>query len=45
MELVGGNSANEGRVVLTRNGISGTVCDDNFDQQDAQVICNMLGYQ
>ena len=43
VKLVGGANATQGRVVLTRNGVDGTVCDDRWDDSDAKVICRMLG--
>ena len=45
IELVDGPSAEEGRVQITRNGVKGTVCDDNFDNNAATVVCRMLGYR
>lgn len=44
IDLVGGD-ANSGRVELTYDGIRGTICDDNWDNKDAKVICKMLGYR
>ncbi|CAE1270053.1 SVH1 [Acanthosepion pharaonis] len=44
VELVGGFSELNGRIEITRNGIKGTVCDDEFDNNDATVICRMLGH-
>ncbi|CAE1270069.1 DMBT1 [Acanthosepion pharaonis] len=44
IELVGGSSGLSGRIEIIRNGIRGTVCDDNFDNNDAKVICRMMGY-
>ncbi|XP_041349224.1 scavenger receptor cysteine-rich domain superfamily protein-like [Gigantopelta aegis] len=44
VELVDGPQRNEGRVEIVRNGVSGTICDDHWDEKDASVICRMLGY-
>ena len=43
--LVGGEDRFHGRLVINSNGINGTVCDDEFDYNDARVVCKMLGYK
>ena len=45
MELVNGTSRHEGRVELIRNGLRGTVCDDEWGEEEAHVVCKMLGYR
>ncbi|XP_028408891.1 uncharacterized protein LOC114531487 [Dendronephthya gigantea] len=46
IRLKGPSSANgTGRVEVFRNGKWGTICDDNWDIQDAIVACHELGYQ
>ena len=44
IRLAGDESAVRGRVEFYVKGEWGTVCADSFDQDDAEVVCRMLGY-
>ena len=44
VKLVGGDTPNEGRVEICYNNQFGTICDDNWDGNDAKVICGQLGF-
>lgn len=45
VRLVNGSTQYEGRVEICMNEVWGSVCDNNWDSNDASVICKQLGYQ
>ena len=44
VRLVNGSRPTEGRVEVCDNGQFFTVCDDNWDELEARVVCNQLNY-
>ncbi|GIL85269.1 hypothetical protein Vretifemale_13874 [Volvox reticuliferus] len=44
VRLVGGRSPQEGTVQVCRNVVWGTICDTNWNDVDARVVCRQLGF-
>ena len=44
IRLVGGLSAQEGRVEVCYSGVWGTVCGDLWGTGETSVVCRQLGY-
>ena len=44
VRLVDGRNVVEGRLEVYHEHKWGTVCSEGFDDIDAQVVCNMLGF-
>ena len=45
VRLVGGDIMNEGNVQICHNNAWGSVCDNNWDTSDSNVVCYQLGLQ
>ena len=44
IRLVGGFSTHEGRVEVCVNEVWGTVCDSDWSTEEANIVCNQLGF-
>ena len=44
MKLVDGTTKNEGRLLVYYDGEWGLVCENNFNEEDANVACRQLGF-
>ena len=44
VRLAGGSLSNEGRVDICQSGEWKTVCDNNWSDNEARVVCRQLGY-
>ena len=44
INLINGKYPSEGTIQICVDNQWGTVCDDLWDQTDATIVCNSLGY-
>ena len=44
VRLAGGSDRSHGRVEIVMDGATYTVCDDNWSNRDADVVCRSFGY-
>ena len=44
VRLAGGSDSTHGRVEITMDGATYTVCDDRWSSRDANVVCRSLGF-
>ena len=44
VRLHDGGVSYEGRVEYCKYGVWGTVCDDGWTREDAEVVCSQLGH-
>ena len=45
MRLVNGKKPTEGRLEVLHDGMWGSVCSRQFGDEEARVVCRMLGYR
>ena len=45
VRLVGGDTKNEGNVQICHRNAWGSICDDGWSTNDANVVCGQLGFQ
>ena len=45
IQLIGGSTSRQGRVEIWYNSRWNTVCDDSWGINDANVVCQQLGYR
>lgn len=44
LQLIGGRNSSEGRVEIYYNNEWGTICDDHWTLNEANVVCRSLGF-
>ena len=45
VRLVRGDTVNEGNVQICHRNAWGSICDDSWNTNDANVVCKQLGFQ
>ena len=45
VRLVNSTTAYEGRVEICYDGVWGSVCDSSWNDRDAAIVCQQMGFQ